>query len=85
MFSGLVAWKEGDRPSDTGNAVRAHIGAASVAAKRAAGIAGHRPAASYRRPPENRRLTQGDGGGAPSKALSGVFARRPLTAVSKGV
>ena len=27
-------------------------------AKRVAGIAGHRAAASYRRPPENRRLTQ---------------------------
>ena len=33
-------------------------GAASVAGERVAGIAGHRAAASYRRPPENRRLTQ---------------------------
>ena len=34
------------------------LGAASVAGERVAGIAGHRAVASYRRPPENRRLTR---------------------------
>ena len=50
------------------------LGAASVAAERIAGIAGHRAAASRRRPPENRRLTQ-HAWGEPTRR--GRFVARP--------
>ena len=55
-----------------GNAVCAHIGAASVAAGRVVGIARHRPVASYHRAPANRRLTRHLSGSPPRRRFCGV-------------